>query len=908
MKRQESPRPPRAKEAPKPRFLLLFIMMAAFIITPLWYGFPMWAALPLGIFCADIFYFLLVVLKVQRNLFDRFRGETPAQAQAHREAEEAACKIAESGIVLLQNTGDFLPLAPGSRLNLLGLRCVQMNFNGGGSASSDESRCTTLPDALRRSGFVLNEDLLHLSANYLKNGKISITPLSRRHRVQQGNSQKGGAEFVAKAGACRKPELPAEALTHTGLYPDWRSVLDHAVQFSDTAVIVLSRGGGEGYDLDPEILRLSESERALLDAASQGFAHIILLLNTAAPLEMGWLKEYPKIHAVLWVGFPGTCGTLALGDILCGKVNPSGRLPDLWPASNLSAPAANNYCEMTPDGCWSPESFHYRNAPPKAGYFVHYSEGIYVGYRYYETRAAVDPAFDYDKEVIWPFGYGLSYTRFRQKITGLAESETALTLTVSVQNTGTRPGREAVQCYLSAPYTGRLERSTVALAAYGKTPLLAPGESHTLTLEMKKEDLAAFCESEGTYLLEKGNYRFSIRSSSHTELDGTDWELPADILFSKAVALFQNAHTDSLTRDFDPQHRAFTGPREEDFTADDHILAALQFRTPTDAELGLTQAPPAGKNVGLKLSDLRGVAKSDPRWDTFVQQLTFGELCALCGNGAWQTIALPRLGVPRTVAPDGPTCMAATIFSALVMGTGRAGITWPCPSLLAAAFDPEAAGLMGVSVGNEGRAMGYRGWYAPAMNLHRTAFNSRNFEYYSEDPLLSGKTAAAVVRGVQSRKVGVYIKHFALNERETNARNQLFTWCGEQAMRELYLRPFELAVREGGAWGVMSCFNYIGTVWAGGNRALLTDLLRKEWGFQGAVVTDACLYPHMDVIQMLYAGGDLALDSLGGFTGGNVKRRHMLAVLQSPTQQKAMTCWLQRAAKNILYIVAQTLE
>lgn len=898
----------RAKEPPKPRILLLFVMMAVFIATPLFFGFSSWAAVPLGIFCADIFYFLLVALKVQRNLKVRLQGVSSAEQQAHSEAAATARKVAQSGIVLLQNSGGLLPLAQGSRLNLLGLRCVQMNFNGGGSAASDESQCTTLPDALRQTGFLLNEDLLNLSANYLKNGKISIQSPGKNYRVKQGSSQKGGAEFVAKPGAPVKTELPAAALTSTSLYPDGRTVLDHARDFSDTALIVLSRGGGEGYDLDPADLRLIESERQLLDAAARTFDNIILVLNTANTVEMGWLADYPQIRAVLWVGFPGTAGNLALGDILNGAVSPSGRLPDTWAASNLAAPAANNYCERTSEGRWSKESFHYRNAPERAGYFVRYSEGIYVGYRYFETRAAVDKTFDYDKEVIWPFGYGLSYTTFTQKIESLVETPEELALTVTVQNTGSRPGKEAVQCYLTAPYTGRVERSAAALAGYDKTRELAPGETQTLILELPRRRLAAFEEASGQYLLEAGEYGFSLRSDSHTVLDSVPWHLEQEQRFEGTQRLFADADTPSLTRAFDPAHPAFTGPKQEDFTADEGVLAALQFHVPTDAELGLTQSPPTGRPAGLKLADLRETPPDSGRWDTFVQQLTLPELCSLCGNGAWQTIPLPRLGVPRTVAPDGPTCMAATVFSALVMGTGRAGITWPCPSVLAAAFDPQLAAEMGSRVGAEGRAMGYRGWYAPAMNLHRTAFNSRNFEYYSEDPLLSGKTAARVVRGVQSHKVGVYIKHFALNERETNARSQLFTWCGEQAMRELYLLPFELAVREGGAWGVMSCFNYIGHTWAGGHKALLTDLLRKEWGFAGAVVTDACLYPHMDVTQMVYAGGDLSLDTLGGFTGGNSKRCSLLAAAQDPAHRHGMVCWLQNSAKHILYMVARTMD
>lgn len=902
---------PRAKEPPKVRLLWLFVMIVAFIATPLMLSdMPKLACVLLGIFNADVLYFLLVVLKVHRNVHVKLRGISPAELTAHEQSLQAAREIAQGGITLLQNTGDLLPLPKGSHLNLIGLRCVQMNYNGGGSAASDESKCTTLEAALRETGFELNQDLLNLSYNYLKNGTVSLADPGKNHKVKQGSGQKGGAEFLPKPGSPVKSELPAEVWQNTTLYPDGRTVLSHAKEFGEVALVVLSRGGGEGYDLDPVDLRLLDSERAMLDQVCAAFDQVVLVLNTVNTLEMGWLKDYPAIRAVLWAGFPGAAGNLALGDILNGDICPSGHLPDTWATSNLSAPAAHNYCELDEDGRWKKESFHYRNAPDKAGYFVHYSEGLYVGYRYYETRAAVDAAFDYDKEVVWPFGYGLSYTRFAQHIEQLTEDSDALRLEALVQNTGKAAGRATVQCYLCAPYTGRIEKSAVSLVAFAKTELLQPGERGMVTLTIPRRELANFDEHEGCWVLEAGDYRLSLRTDAHTPLDETVWTLPETQTLPGSTALFADAHTDSLTRAFDPAHRAFTGPREADFTADDRVLAALHFAVPTDASLGYSHAdaPPCGKFANLRLSQMKQIPKDDPKWDTFVQQLTLPELCDLCGNGAWQTAAIRRLGVPRTVAPDGPTCLSATVFSALVMGTGKAGITWPSPALLAASFDADLALRMGDCVGCEGNAMGYAGWYAPAMNLHRTAFNSRNFEYYSEDPILSGRTAMQVVRGVQGRGVNVHIKHFALNERETNARNQLFTWCGEQAMRELYLRPFELAVREGGALGVMSCFNYIGHTWAGGSRALLTDLLRKEWGFEGMVVTDACLYPHMDVTQMVYAGGDLSLDTLGGFTGGNGKRRNLLAAAQDPARKVAMLRWLQSAAKDILFAVSRTLD
>lgn len=894
----------KAKEPMKKRFVLMPLLMAAVFAVLKILGTGIVGAAVWGVILGAVAYFFFVVLKVQRLLGEK---ETEAEQRAHEGAAQTAREIARGGIVLLQNTDDLLPLPKGSKLNLVGLRCVQMNYNGGGSAASDESKCTTLETALREAGFQLNEELLNLSYNYLKNGKASIASPGKNYKVKQGNAQKGGAEFVAKPGAPVKPEISADVLKNTALYPDGRTVLEHAKDYSDVAVLVLSRGGGEGYELDPADLRLIDSEKQLIAATCAQFDRVILVLNTANTVEMGWLKEYPQIKSVLWLGFPGTSGNLALGEILCGDANPSGRLSDTWAASNLSAPAANNFCQMQEDGTWSKQSFHYTNAPEKKGYFVHYSEGIYVGYRYFETRAAVDPAFAYEKEVVWPFGRGLSYTTFAQKIERLEDGGDSLRLQVSVTNTGSCAGREVVQCYSTPPYTGHLEKSAVSLAGYGKTQLLQPGEQAVLTLELPKSQLASFDTALGSWVLEEGDYGISIRSDAHTVLDSTVWKLAEKIVLPGTTALFADADTDTLTRAFDPAHRAFTGPKEADFVADEQVLTALDFSVPTDAQQGLVQLPPMSVDAGLKLADMKDVPKNDPRWDDFVCQLTLAELCDLCGNGAWQTAAIPRLGIPGTTAPDGSTSMAATVFNAMVIGTRKAGITWPCPGIQAANFDPEVGAKLGDSLGAEGNAMGYQGWYAPAMNCHRTAFNSRNFEYYSEDPYLAGKTAAGVVKGLQAHKIVPYIKHFALNERETNTREQLFTWCGEQAMREIYLRPFELAVREGGTLAVMSSFNYIGHTWAGGSKALLSDLLRKEWGFQGAVVTDACLYPYMKVEQMVYAGGDLSLDTLGSLTGGNGKRKTLLAWAQHPDHQICMALWLQRSAKNILYMVSKTL-
>ncbi|MGN1141013.1 MAG: glycoside hydrolase family 3 C-terminal domain-containing protein [Oliverpabstia sp.] len=909
MKKQKKPK---AGQTMKPRIVILpglalVIAASAYFFSDM----PLWADILLGLFNAALVYYFFVILKIHRAISDKYIPVRNEERLAHSDAAQYAKEIAAEGIVLLKNEEQLLPLSTGMPINLIGLRNTQMVYNGGGSAYSDDRNCMRLETALKNEGFLLNQDLLNLSYNYLKDKTISIEPLGKKHSVKNKDKQRGGAEFVSKPGNPVKQELPSSILRDTTIYPDKENVLSHAKDFSNIAMITLSRGGGEGYDFDPDDLRLIESERELLNTVCTSFDNVVLLLNTANVMEMGWLKEYPSIKAVLWIGYPGTSGNAALAEILCGKVNPSGRLPDTWPVSNLSAPATNNFAMLDKNGRFEKNSFHYTNAPAKKGYFITYSEGIYVGYRYYETRAAVDSSFCYSDEVVWPFGYGLSYSGFAQEINRIEEhtQRKELLLTAIVTNKGKYPGKETVQVYVTAPYTGRIEKSAVKLVAFAKTELLREEQSSTLTLSIPLQELASFDMSMGKWVLEKGNYIFSLRKDSHTVLDTVEWRISEEISFEETKSLFSDVATEALTREFDMQHRAFAGPRPEDFEADKKILSALKFTLPKDRDVGYTikDYPPMGRPANLKLRDMRNLPKHDKKWNTFVQQLTLNELCNLCGNGAWQITSLPRVGVPRTIIPDGSTCVSSTVFSAIIMGKGKSGITWPAPQILAATFNPQMAVLEGEGVGREASAMGYSGWYAPSMNCHRTAFNSRNFEYYSEDGFLAGKMAASVIKNVQKHKVIVFIKHFALNEKETNARNQLFTWADEQTMREIYLKPFELAVKEGKALGVMSCFNYIGLTWAGGNKALLTELLREEWGFDGIVVTDACLYPHMDVAQMLYAGGNLSLDTLGGFVGGNGKRRTLLAEAQSPERKVLMAKWLQRAAIDILYTVAKTL-
>ena len=870
-------------------------------------------------------------------LLAKFTPDSPEQQMSYTSASDTVRQIAEEGFVLMQNNDGLLPLSGGpekTKINLFGIRSIQMVYNGGGSAASDVTRCVRLEDALKGQNFELNGDLLNVYYNYFNTGKVSLA-------AAQAPSNGGASEFIAAPDSITIPELPASAFADTSLYSDGKTLMEHAREFSGTAVVVLSRSAGEHADLDVRDLQLTAEEIALLDSVCGSFDDVVLLLNCANTLEVGFVRDYPQIKSVLWVGFPGESGNLAAAAILSGAVNPSGRTADTWVTDNLSAPAANNFRQIQADGTWAADSFHYTNVPDNPevsqilkamgedttvrGYFNHYAEGIYVGYKYYETRHDTDPGYDYEADVVYPFGHGLSYTTFDKKIMAMNEENGVITVRVEVKNTGSMAGKDVIELYCTPPYTGTIEKSTVNLAAFKKTNLIQPGETEYYSLEIPVEDLASYdYKVNGCYVLEKGDYVLSLRSDSHTVVDENTWNLGRDIIYDDthdgkrpsdrvtALNRFDQAlgADDYLTRAWDPSGRAFTGPVEGDYTAPQSVLDALTWKNPTDAELGLTEMPAVSVKLDktLTLSDMVGVPKDDPRWDAFISQLTIDEMAALCTSGGYTIGGIERLGSPRLATPDGPTGMMANAWSGPIMGVDKSGVTYPTEVVLASSWNQDMAELMGATVGTEAQALGFSGWYAPGMNTHRTPFSGRNFEYYAEDGVLAGEIGGAVVKGATDKGVICYIKHFALNEREAENRQGPFTWSNAQAIREIYLKPFEIAVKKGGSLGVMSSFNYIGHEWAGGCEALLTQVLRSEWGFEGVVITDSNRYSYMYVDQMIYAGGDLSLDFMAAFKmpGGEDQKNRLLAAAENPDTKIGFALGLQRASKDILYAVSNT--
>ena len=854
----------------------------------------------------------------------------------HAQALEVTKVIANEGFVLMQNNDSLLPLeataANKINLNVFGTRSVLPVFNAGGSASSDVSECVRFEEALTGAdgNFILNDDLLYLYYNYTQKGQASISKAKEPKNFSDN-------EFIElEFRNSLLPEMPADVWTNTSYYSDGRTILDHAYDFSKIAMIVLGRGGGEMYDFTPNELALQKNELALVDAVCGKFDQVILVLNTANNIELGFLADYPEIKSVIWVGFPGEAGLISFAKILNGTVNPSGRLSSTWLKNTMAAPAANNYNDLQADGTWGvpgndlfgKDNFRYANGPKKGGYFVNYSEGIYVGYKYFETRHDTDPTYDYHADVAFPFGHGLSYSSFAKNIVAMNEENGLITIQVDVTNNGTRTGKDAIQIYYDPPYNGEIEKATVNLITFKKTNELSPGQTERYSLSFVVEDMASYdYKVNHGYVLDKGDYRIMLRNGSHDLVDSVIFSLNDTIIYNDAnngsrasdhqtaTTQFADAYGngDYLTRAWNPESRAFTGPRQEDFVASQDVLDAMKVSVPSDAALGLTAADMPSTKVKLSttimLSDMADVPYDDPKWDAFISQLSVAEMANLAGNAGYHIEPLKRLGIPRAYTPDGPSSVTASIYAGVMMGKNGSGVTYPSPVVIASCWNEEVYYLMGTSAGKEAKSMGFAGWYAPAMNTHRLPFNGRNFEYYSEDGVLAGKTSGNVVRGVTEQGVICFIKHFALNDRESNCRSQLFTWSNEQAIREIYLKPFEMAVKNGGAMGAMSSFNYIGLKWAGAHDGLLTEVLRNEWGFRGAVVSDAAMVAYMDPVMAGYAGGNMSLDGfhamgLGFIFGSDAKK--LAKAANDPETQIEATRSLARSSKNILYALSRT--
>ncbi|MFC6418491.1 glycoside hydrolase family 3 C-terminal domain-containing protein [Sanguibacter inulinus] len=813
------------------------------------------------------------------------------------EVDEAAKslveEIAASGIVLAKNEAGALPLAASSKVTMLGRAAADPVFGGSGSGSVDTNSAVTARGGLENAGLTVNDTVFGVISTFAEENP--------RGHIEMDNPE---------ASTYTVGELPVTS---------YEAQAGSFAENPDAGIIFIGRPGGEGGDLTQDMvaegetaepgehqLELNADERDLVELAKDSFDTVVVVVNASTTLEMGALQDDPEIDAILLAGSPGATGFNALGRVITGDVNPSGRTADLWAADFTADPTFANFGEFVYDNIEASfpvaaieTATSNATVTPDAP-FVNYAEGIYVGYRYYETAAA-EGFLDYDEAVVYPFGYGLSYSDFTWELVGSEAGavDGTISATVEVTNTGDVAGKDVVELYYSAPYTpGGIEKSDVVLGGFAKTGLLEPGASETVTLEIAVEDMASYDHlGEQAYVLEAGDYALTLRTDSHTVAPGTEpitYTVDSDVVYSGED--HRSTDLSEVTNRFDDVSAQFTTEPEEgkvlsmsraDFagtfptapTPDLFVAsdATVEDFKPWDHEAQAAafdgEDPTTDAATETALVDLRGLPKDDPAWDSLLDSLSTGDMTDMLLNGAYQTAAIGSIAKPATVEPDGPAGLSSFINSSIN------GVAYPSQVLIAQTWDVELGSAMGTMIGNEVLQKDLNGWYAPAVNLHRSPFGGRNFEYYSEDPLLSGALATAVSNGAASKGVYTMLKHFALNEQETNrVNNGIATWATEQTIREVYLKPFEMVVKdtsmpvryisddEGtiaettiGAGGIMSSFNRIGAVWAGGSEALMTDVLRGEWGFEGFAISDFNLYPYMNPNQSISAGTDLTL-------------------------------------------------
>ncbi len=829
------------------------------------------------------------------NLVAGRGGNFTISAESISEAEALCEDIADEGIVLLKNEGGILPLT-GNKLNVFGWASTNPCYGGTGSgALSDSYPKVSLLDGLKNAGIETNQELTDFYVSY------------RTDRPEVGI---GAQDWTL-------PEPPAAN------YSD--SLINSAKSFSDTAMVVITRVGGEGTDIPwdfsqitynnnsssyedfpagTHFLQLSQTERDMLELVCANFDNVVVVYNGANPMELGFVNEYPQIKSALWCAGTGQTGFNGLGNILTGAVNPSGRTIDTFVKDLTATPTWNNFGNFAYDNTedMGVEAW----GGPATLHFVNYVENIYVGYKFYETAAA-EGLIDYDDTVLYPFGYGLSYTTYTQEMGAISASGGALSFDVTVTNTGSTAGKDVVEVYYNPPYTnGGIEKASANLVAYAKTGIIAPGGSEKVTITFNEEDMASYSTAanggKGAYVLESGDYVISINSDSHSILDSQTYTVSSTIDYSggrstdqtPAVNQFDSAVGDVtyLSRaDGFANYDAATAAPASFSMSEEHkstfisnsIYNSADYNAPSD------EMPVTGAKNGLKLESFRGVDYDDPSWEDLLDQLTIADMDNLIANGGFSTAAVASIDKINTVDCDGPASLNNNF-------TQQSSIGFPSGVMIAATWNQKLANAFGESIGRMADEMGVSGWYAPAMNIHRSAFAGRNFEYYSEDSLLSGKVAANAVKGASKYGVYAYIKHFALNDQETNRNGMICTWSTEQAIREIYLKPFELAVKEGGASAVMSAFNYIGTVYAAALPALQQTVLRDEWGFRGMVLTDWYGdYGYQNADQLIRAGNDFCLATYD--SGSN----HVQDTT-SATSIKAM----RQASKNILYTVVNS--
>ena len=829
---------------------------------------------------------------------------------AAKEAENNVVTIQEEGTVLLKNRNNALPLniedINQKKINVFGSCAFGLFYGNGGSGSfQTDGRVSTFPrtakkleEALKEEGFEINENIFNMIKNYYESNKKTVSVAPCDYDIQCGFNKYGYSEIVSsKAPYDYEPPVSVYDTPFEEL--GGKTLLENAKEFSDTALFVITRRGSEDEDMKTSDLQLKANEVAAIDMLEENFKKVIILLNVPTVIESEFLND-DEISAAIFMGHPGLTGTKAIAEILNGKVNPSGHLVDTWPYDVKSAPSYQNFGNDT--------TLTYSGA--STGKFTNYLENIYVGYRYYTTRAMVDSSFKYKDEVQYSFGHGLSYTTFDKAIVEEKVDETAqiVELTVEVKNTGTVPGKDVIQIYSHAPYTnGGVEKAWFNLATFAKTNIIQPGETKDYKLSFKLRDIASWNTTKGYYVLEKGEYEFSLRENvwdlAVTNTGKTNvikYTLANDLEFKTSYQtgyeyknIFQDVEWGGCSEKIQYLSRSNFDETWTNTSEINKVSDASKFPGGTSNQAGgqtfsfednqiAGDLPNTGVNNGLKFKDFKDADWDDPRWESLLDQMTLDDYKDIVDQGSFKTAAIASIEKDATIDYDGPS-------AAFHSGTGH-----PSAVTLACSWSTDTARIMGESIGREGAARGLTGWYAPGINTHRSPYGGRNFEYYSEDPLIAGNMAGYTAKGSMKYGVYTYAKHFILNEQE-NSRAGVFCWASEQSIREIYARGFEIYSDLGGL-GIMSSFNCIGSWWTGASEALLTTLLRNEWGFHGVVVTDYVSSPYMAVNLGIRAGNDLWLNR-------NPSCHADHAYKQTPHDA---TILLRRSAKNILYACAHS--
>ena len=852
------------------------------------------------------------VVSASNETTEHFTSDYASDDEREQALADMGTTILREGVTLLKNENGTLPLEATSKISVFGQDSVDSVYGGGGAGSIDTSKAQSLMDAFEQAGFDVNPTLT----------EFYTTGAGKDYRKTSTDAY-GKGTFAVN-------EVPASAYTD--------DVEKSFASYNDAAIVVIGRSGSESQDLPTDklasgytYLQLDDDERAMLKMASDNFDKVVVLLNTQNPMELADLED-DSIDAVMWIGSLGQTGAGGVAEALNGTVNPSGHLPDTYAYDLKSAPSSANF-----------GSYAIVNGTDRfTSSYMAYAEGIYVGYRYYETRYEdvvlgneARSNYDYTKQVAYPFGYGLSYTDFTWSDYSMKKADGGFDISVKVTNTGKTAGKNVVQLYMQSPYTdydkaNGIEKASVELVGYAKTDTLKAGASETVTVHVDQESMKTYDSAgEGTYIMDAGDYYLVAGTDAHNALNNilaAKGKTTADGMTENGNAALAAKHTvhsqdnttyaksaatdEKISNQFDDvdlttYDNSFTYLSRSDWTgswpatyadgkwtASQKFLDALTIDTaqsePEQKPTTDTDNPSYGK---LNASMLMDTDYADESWSALIGQMSVKELDQLVRIGGYATKSVSSTQLPATTDKDGPAGISSTLVG------GESGMGYPSEIVIAATWNSDLAESFGKAIGEDSLALKVAVWYGPACNIHRNPYGGRAFEYFSEDSYLSGAMCAKVVAGAGSKGVVSTVKHFALNDQETNRMGGAI-FANEQTIRQLYLRPFEMSVRDGGATAMMASMNRIGSRWTGGHKGLMTNTLRGEWGFNGFVVTDQASYSvfaYEDLREGLEAGTDLWLNTDAG-----------LWKLPDDDMTDGVIANMQRAAHNISYAISRS--